>query len=173
MSAAQHVENFLQLLTAGILTGVIYGLMCVGLSMIFGIMRVINFAQGEFMMLGMYLAWYCFGFLAGFTFFPELIAPYVAAACPDRRQFVATHSVFMTLIHGLKLVVFGALGFSLGTYLPLIIAMIATAFLGTMFGRGVLNRLPEHVFRRIFQVVLTLLALRLLFTGVSNLKISP
>ena len=97
-----------------------------------------------------------------------LIAPYVAAACPDRRQYVATHSVFMMLIHGLKVVVFGALGFSLGTYLPLIVAMIATALLGTIFGRSVLNRLPERVFRRIFQVVLTLLALRLLYTGVDN-----
>jgi uncharacterized membrane protein YfcA len=94
-----------------------------------------------------------------------LIAPYVAAACPDRRQFVATHSVFMTLIHGLKVVVFGALGFSLATYLPLIVAMIVTAFFGTLFGRSVLNRLPEAVFRRIFQVVLTVLALRLLYTG--------
>jgi branched-chain amino acid transport system permease protein len=76
---AQHIENFLQLLTAGLLTGTIYGLMCVGLSLIFGIMRVINFAQGEFMMLGMYFAWYCFGVLTGFTFVPELVAPYVAA----------------------------------------------------------------------------------------------
>jgi branched-chain amino acid transport system permease protein len=79
MSAAQHVENFLQLLTAGLLTGVVYGLMCAGLSLIFGVMRVINFAQGEFMMLGMYVAWYCFGILAGYSFFPELVAPYVAA----------------------------------------------------------------------------------------------
>jgi len=79
LSAAQHAENFLQLLTAGILTGVIYGLMCVGLSVIFGIMRVINFAQGEFMMLGMYVAWYCFGVFTGITFFPELLAPYIAA----------------------------------------------------------------------------------------------
>lgn len=97
-----------------------------------------------------------------------LIAPYVAAACPDRRQYVATHSVFMTLIHGLKVVVFGALGFSLGTYLPLIVAMIGTAFLGSIFGREVLIRLPEKVFRRIFQIVLTILALRLLYTGASN-----
>jgi uncharacterized membrane protein YfcA len=102
-----------------------------------------------------------------------LIAPYVAAACPDRRQYVVTHSVFMTLIHGLKVVVFGALGFSLGTYLPLIIAMIATAFLGNLFGREALNRLSERVFRRIFQVVLTILALRLLYAGISNSKISP
>ena len=65
MSTAQHIENFLQLLTAGLLTGAVYGLMCVGLSVIFGVMRVINFAQGEFMMLGMYFAYYCFGAIAG------------------------------------------------------------------------------------------------------------
>jgi uncharacterized membrane protein YfcA len=97
-----------------------------------------------------------------------LIAPWVAAACPDRRQYVATHSVFMTLIHGLKLVVFGVLGFSIGAYLPLVAAMIATAFFGNMFGREVLNRMPEKIFRRIFQIVLTLLALRLLYTGIGN-----
>jgi hypothetical protein len=40
MTAAQHVENLLQFLVAGVLIGVIYGLMCVGLSIIFGVMRV-------------------------------------------------------------------------------------------------------------------------------------
>ncbi|MBT5048693.1 MAG: sulfite exporter TauE/SafE family protein [Rhodospirillaceae bacterium] len=97
-----------------------------------------------------------------------IIAPYVAAACPDRREYVATHSVFMSLIHGLKVVVFGILGFSIGAYLPLMAAMIGMAFLGSLFGRAVLNRLPEAVFRRIFQVVLTLLALRLLYSGIRN-----
>ena len=52
MSVAQFTENFLQALIAGLLTGSIYGLMCVGLSVIFGVMRVINFAHGDFMMLG-------------------------------------------------------------------------------------------------------------------------
>ena len=79
MSAAQHVENFLQLLIAGLLTGAIYGLMCVGLSMIFGVMRVINFAQGEFMMLGMYFAYYCFGFIGAYVFFGDFVAPFLAA----------------------------------------------------------------------------------------------
>ena len=64
MSAALFFENFLQALTAGLLTGAIYGLMCVGLSVIFGVMRVINFAHGDFMMLGMYVAWYVFGLFA-------------------------------------------------------------------------------------------------------------
>ena len=46
------LENVLQALTAGLLVGSVYALMCVGLGFIFGVMRVINFAQGEFLMLG-------------------------------------------------------------------------------------------------------------------------
>lgn len=83
MTAAQHLENFLQLATAGLLTGAIYGLMCVGLSIIFGVMRVINFAQGEFMMVGMYVAFYCFGFIGFNTsfgdVFTDMVAPFVSA----------------------------------------------------------------------------------------------
>jgi branched-chain amino acid transport system permease protein len=54
------LESFLQALAAGTLVGAIYGLMCVGLAMLFGMMQVINFAQGDFMMLGMYIAFYAF-----------------------------------------------------------------------------------------------------------------
>ena len=48
------VENLLQRLVTGVLVGSIYGLLCTGLGMIFGVIRVINFAQDEFMMLSMY-----------------------------------------------------------------------------------------------------------------------
>lgn len=48
------VESLLQRVVTGVLVGSIYGLLCTGLGMIFGVIRVINFAQGEFMMLGMY-----------------------------------------------------------------------------------------------------------------------
>jgi branched-chain amino acid transport system permease protein len=41
MSAAA-LEEFLQLLVAGLTLGSVYGLMCVGLALIFGVMRVIN-----------------------------------------------------------------------------------------------------------------------------------
>ena len=47
------IESILQRQIMGILVGGIYGLLCTGLGMIFGVIRVINFAQGEFMMLGM------------------------------------------------------------------------------------------------------------------------
>src|SRR5258708_22226810 len=50
--------DLLQALSAGILVGSAYALMCIGLGIIFGSMRVINFAQGDFLMLGMYAAFY-------------------------------------------------------------------------------------------------------------------
>ena len=50
--------DILQAFAAGVLVGGTYGLMCVGLGIIFGVMRVVNFAHGDFMMLGMYAAYY-------------------------------------------------------------------------------------------------------------------
>ena len=52
-----------QAVTKGLLTGMVYGLMALGLSVIFGVMRVVNFAHGEMMVVGMYLAWMGFEYL--------------------------------------------------------------------------------------------------------------
>jgi branched-chain amino acid transport system permease protein len=46
-----------QAVVSGLLFGGVYGLMAVGLSLIFGVMRVVNFAHGDMMVWGMYLAW--------------------------------------------------------------------------------------------------------------------
>lgn len=73
------VENVLQSLMAGLLVGAIYGLMCVGLALIFGVMRVINFAQGDFMMLGMYAAYFLFVVFGVQPAFGNIVGPYVAA----------------------------------------------------------------------------------------------
>ncbi len=54
MSPAELV----QYTATGLLVGGVYALMSIGLALIFGIMRVVNFAQGDFMMLGMYLTWF-------------------------------------------------------------------------------------------------------------------
>jgi branched-chain amino acid transport system permease protein len=58
IDAVNIAEDVLQALVTGLLVGCIYALMCTGLGLIFGIMRVINFAQGEFLMIGMYLSLY-------------------------------------------------------------------------------------------------------------------
>jgi branched-chain amino acid transport system permease protein len=51
------VETFLQLLVNGLSFGAIYAMVAVGLTIVFGILEVVNFAQGEFYMLGAYITY--------------------------------------------------------------------------------------------------------------------
>jgi uncharacterized membrane protein YfcA len=88
---------------------------------------------------------------------------------PDRKALVATHAAAMTVQHGLKIVVFGLAGFAFWSWLPLIAAMIASGFLGTVHGTRLLDRLPEEGFRRWFRIGLTALALNLLWQGLQRL----
>jgi branched-chain amino acid transport system permease protein len=55
--------NVANVLISGVLTGLVYGLMALGLSVIFGVARVINFAHGEIMTMAMYVAVLAFAFL--------------------------------------------------------------------------------------------------------------
>jgi branched-chain amino acid transport system permease protein len=105
MNAAALLESFLQALVAGLLTGAIYGLMCVGLSLIFGVMRVINFAQGDFMMLGMYVAFYAFGWAAPHLAFGAGLAPYLAALAAGPVIFLAgmlVHKLLISRVTGMR-----------------------------------------------------------------------
>ena len=88
MDAIQYLENFLQSLVAGLLMGAMYGLMCVGLTIIFGVMRVINFAQGEFMMLGMYFAYFCFAWFGTYASFDGLWFPFLLALLAGPAVFL-------------------------------------------------------------------------------------
>src|SRR4029434_10050661 len=53
-------ELFLQAAVSGLLLGGVYGLVACGLSLIFGVLRIINFAHGAVMMLGMYATYWLF-----------------------------------------------------------------------------------------------------------------
>ncbi len=57
------METLLNVLVVGILLGGIYGLVSIGLNLIFGVIRIVNFAQGELVMLGMYGAFLGFSLL--------------------------------------------------------------------------------------------------------------
>lgn len=52
------MDTFFRILVIGILLGGIYGIVAMGLNLIFGVTRVVNFAQGELVMLGMYGAYF-------------------------------------------------------------------------------------------------------------------
>jgi branched-chain amino acid transport system permease protein len=64
------LETILQLAINGLTLGGIYALIAIGLTLIFGVVRIINFAQGEFLMIGMFATFWIFSLLK--------IDPYIA-----------------------------------------------------------------------------------------------
>ena len=51
------ISAWLELLASGLITGGIYALVALGLNLQYGLMRILNIAHGEFLMLGAYLTW--------------------------------------------------------------------------------------------------------------------
>jgi branched-chain amino acid transport system permease protein len=104
MDAQILLENALNACIAGLVIGCIYGLMCVGLSLIFGIMRVVNFAQGDLLMLGAYAAFYLvagWGLLA----FLGMAGPFVAAVLAGPIVFAGAwliHRWLVSQVSGLR-----------------------------------------------------------------------
>jgi branched-chain amino acid transport system permease protein len=69
------LQIFMQTIVNGLFTGGIYALVAIGLTMIYGVMIILNFAHGEFLMLGMYVAYWAFTL---FGIDPYLAAPIAA-----------------------------------------------------------------------------------------------
>ncbi|HWD23312.1 MAG TPA: branched-chain amino acid ABC transporter permease [Burkholderiales bacterium] len=106
---------------AGLLTGLVYGLMALGLSVIFGVVRVVNFAHGEMMTIAMYAtvtlfaAWQIDPFIAvlpvaaaffvlGYLMQAGLINPFITR--PEHSQFILLVAVAIIMVNAL-LVSFG------------------------------------------------------------------
>ena len=79
MDMGSLLHQFLQQLINGISLGSIYALIALGYTMIYGILKLINFAHGDIYMLGAY-----FGFVAttmfGFSFLPAILFAMACAA---------------------------------------------------------------------------------------------
>ncbi len=56
------MDLFLQVLINGLLIGGIYALISIGLTLLFGVVDIVNFAHGEFVMLGMYTSYWAWVF---------------------------------------------------------------------------------------------------------------
>lgn len=97
--------------------------------------------------------------------------PLVAAVLHRRKlsklQTVATFATCMSFQHLLKGVVFSVVGFAFSEWLWVILLMIAAGVVGTWLGLKVLNRIPTAMFSWVFRGVVTLLALRLLYQGLT------
>jgi uncharacterized membrane protein YfcA len=92
-----------------------------------------------------------------------LVAAFIKQMHEDRFKTVATFATAMSLQHAPKALVFGLAGFVFHDWLLFILAMIAFGFVGTWVGLHVLRSVSNTHFKTIFNIVLTLLALRLLW----------
>jgi branched-chain amino acid transport system permease protein len=114
-------DVYLNVAVGGILTGLVYGLMALGLSVIFGVVRVVNFAHGEMMSIAMYLAVVSFSafhldplimlvpiaavlFVFGYVLQARLINPFVTR--PEYTQFLLLVAVAIIIVNVL-LIIFG------------------------------------------------------------------
>jgi branched-chain amino acid transport system permease protein len=68
-------DIFFQTIVNGLFTGGIYATVAIGLTLIYGVMLIMNFAHGEFLMLGMYIAYWLF---TSYNMDPYLAAPIAA-----------------------------------------------------------------------------------------------
>ena len=83
---ARCLVERLQAVLNGLLTGALYALIGMGMALIFGVMRIVNFAHGAFMMLGMYVAYVLFE-RAG-------INPYLGFSSPRPLLFILGSLVY-------------------------------------------------------------------------------
>lgn len=94
-----------------------------------------------------------------------LTAVFFAKAFEDRRAYSGSHAAAMTFQHGFKVVAFAFAGFAFAQWLPLMLAMVAAGYAGTVAGARYLNEMPEKNFRFWFSILMTGLALDLVRRG--------
>src|SRR5678809_1494334 len=114
-------EIYLNVIAAGVLTGLVYGLMALGLSVIFGVIRIVNFAHGEMMAIAMYIAVVLFAafkldplvmmvpiamvlFAFGYALQAKLINPFINR--PEHSQFMLLVGIGIIILNTL-LMIFG------------------------------------------------------------------
>ena len=115
------IDVYLNVIVAGISTGLVYGLMALGLSVIFGVVRVVNFAHGEMMSIAMYLTVLLFSslnldplvmlvpiaavlFVFGYALQAGLINPFISR--PEHSQFLLLVALALIIVNTL-LILFG------------------------------------------------------------------
>ena len=116
-----QIEQVLNAIISGVMTGALFGLMCAGVGLIYGVMGVVNFAQGEFMMLGMYLTFFIVNAVLQGALGPT-IGPFAAALIAGPVTFCLgwlTHLLLLRPVTGVR----GANVEAAGHYAQLILTL--------------------------------------------------
>lgn len=112
---------FIQTIASGVLVGGLYALIAIGMTIIFGVMRIINLAHGEFLMLGMYTCFFLFNrwgvdpyvsiflsipllFILGVLLQRFIILPVIKAKAPGENQILLTAGIGLVLTNAALLI---------------------------------------------------------------------
>jgi branched-chain amino acid transport system permease protein len=113
------LDTYINVAIGGVLTGLVYGLMALGLSIIFGVVRIVNFAHGEMMTIAMYIAVVAFSqfhldplvmmvpiaaamFALGYVMQAGLINPFINR--PEHSQFILLVAIALIFVNALLLI---------------------------------------------------------------------
>lgn len=105
---------FIQTIVSGVLLGGLYALIALGMTLIFGVMRIINLAHGELLMIGMYVCFWLFNkwgvdpyasiiisipilFFIGIFLQRFLISPVIKARASEENQILLTAGIGLVL----------------------------------------------------------------------------
>ena len=97
------------------------------------------------------------------------IAPFFLGIGLSRFQLIGTKAACQATGHLAKILVFGVAGFAFLDFLPIILSMAFCTVVGTTLGTRVLHRLDDSLFTKLYRLTLSLIALRLVWSGLSSL----
>ena len=142
------------------------------------------------LLMGVFILWSIYGYLPKFNnkqiFFGSIIScslsvivgatgAFIAAIVNTfklpKLNHIATVAFVMMTKHILKIGVFIILGFSFSPYINLMIMMVVGGFIGTIIGKKIMYQINEVFFRKLLNLVLTILALRIILIAMSELNI--
>jgi len=133
------LATYLDALISGLLQGLVYGLSALGLAVIFGVIRIVNFAHGELMVIGMFVALLLFRLLGIDPLMAVPIAVavlfaigyamqrYVVARVshlPEHMQFLLLAAIAIAMVSGM-LLVFGPDAQGVSADLPYALSSLA------------------------------------------------
>ncbi len=142
------------------------------------------------LLMGVFILWSIYGYLPKFNnkqiFFGSIIScslsvivgatgAFIAAIVNTfklpKLNHIATVAFVMMTKHILKICVFLVLGFSFVPYMKIMVLMVIGGFLGTIIGKNIMYKINEKLFRKILNIVLTILALRIIVVSLKDFNI--
>ncbi|HEX4917441.1 MAG TPA: sulfite exporter TauE/SafE family protein [Limnobacter sp.] len=141
-------------------------------QVVLGIFILLATWRTQWLKLQQWQAWASGAITTGLSLILGATGPLVMSVLPkgqwQREVVVGTHGMAMVIQHGVKLIAFSGLSFSALDHWPLLLAIAIATLAGNLAGARLLSRIPERMFSKALDWVLSLLAMRLIYQGIQS-----